>query len=44
MSRSYDNRRRRQAIYLFLAVYLRFMITLIALEMVRNYQFGQGLF
>jgi hypothetical protein len=44
MSRSYDNRRRRQGIYLFLAVYLAFLLTVIALEMVRNYQFGQGLF
>lgn len=44
MSRSYDNRRRRQAIYLFIAVYVGFMLTVIALEMVRNHQFGQGLF
>jgi hypothetical protein len=44
VSRSYDNRRRRQAIYLFLAVYITFMLVVIALEMVRNVQFGQGLF
>ena len=44
MSRSYDNRRRRQGIYLFIAVYIAFMLAVIALEMVRNVQFGQGLF
>jgi Tfp pilus assembly protein PilX len=44
MSRSYDNRRRRQGIYLFIVVYVAFLLTVIALEMVRNHQFGQGFF
>jgi hypothetical protein len=44
MSRSFENRKRRQAITLFVAVYVGFMLLVIALEMVRNVQFGQGLF
>jgi hypothetical protein len=44
MSSSFENRKRRRAIKVFLGVYIGFMLTVIALEMVRNVQFGQGLF
>lgn len=44
MSRSFEDRRRRQAIKAFLVAYVGFMVVVIALEMVRNVQFGQGLF
>lgn len=44
MSRAFENRKRRQAIKLFLVVYVAFMLLVIGLEMVRNVQFGQGLF
>lgn len=43
MSSSFQNRRRRQAIKLFLAAYVGFMVVVVALEMLRNVQFGQGL-
>ncbi|HEY1972450.1 MAG TPA: hypothetical protein VGH89_31155 [Pseudonocardia sp.] len=44
MSSSFEDRKRRQAIKLFVAAYVAFMLLVVALEMVRNYQFGQGLF
>ncbi len=44
MARSFENRERRRAICLFVAVYVLFMLTVIALEMLRNDQFGLGLF
>jgi len=43
MSRSYENRKRRQGIYAFLGAYLTFMLAVIVLEMVQNYHMGSGL-
>ncbi|BBY83068.1 hypothetical protein MPUL_42260 [Mycolicibacterium pulveris] len=44
MSRSYENRRRRQGVYAFLVAYLGLLLTVIALEAVRSHQLGYGLF
>lgn len=44
MSRSYDNTRKRQAIYAFIGVYVAFMLTVVLLEMVRNHDLGYGIF
>jgi hypothetical protein len=44
MSRSYENTRKRQAIYAFVAVYVAFMLAVVLLEMVRSHDLGYGLF
>lgn len=44
MSRSFENRDRRRAIYAFIAAYLAFVVTLIVLQVVRSHDLGYGFY